>query len=37
MAPIVARRFEEVFDLSFGAEETAWPSPLPSIVTASAN
>lgn len=36
MAPIVARRFEEVFDLSFGAEETAWPS-LPSIVAASAN
>lgn len=36
MAPIVARRFEEVFDLSFGAEETTWPS-LPSIVAASAN
>jgi lipoyl(octanoyl) transferase len=36
MAPIVAGRFEEVFDLSLGAEETAWPSPLPSIATASA-
>jgi lipoyl(octanoyl) transferase len=37
MAPIVAGRFEEVFDLSFGAEETAWPSHEPSIVAASAN
>ena len=37
MAPIVAGRFEEVFDLSFGLEETAWPSPVPSIVAASAN
>ena len=36
MAPIVARRFEEVFDLSLGVEETAWPSSLPSIAAASA-
>jgi lipoyl(octanoyl) transferase len=27
MAPLVARRFEEVFDVRFVAEETAWPSP----------
>jgi lipoyl(octanoyl) transferase len=37
MAPIVTRRFGEVFDLSLGVEETAWPSPVPSIATASAN
>jgi lipoyl(octanoyl) transferase len=36
MTPIVAGRFEEVFDLSLGAEETAWPSPVPSIAAASA-
>jgi lipoyl(octanoyl) transferase len=36
MAPIVARRFEEVFDLPLGTEEAAWPSPLPSIAAASA-
>lgn len=37
MAPIVARRFEEVFDLPLESEETAWPSPRPSIAAASAS
>jgi lipoyl(octanoyl) transferase len=27
MAPIVAARFEEVFDVRLGAEEDVWPSP----------
>lgn len=36
MAPIVARRFEEVFDLSFGSEEAEWPSSLQPIAAASA-
>ncbi len=37
MAPIVAGRFEEVFDLRLETEETAWPSPRPSIAAASAS
>jgi lipoyl(octanoyl) transferase len=37
MAPIVARRFAEVFDLRFATEETTWPSPSPSIAAASAS
>lgn len=37
MAPIVARRFEEVFGLRFESEETEWPSPRPSIAAASAS
>jgi lipoyl(octanoyl) transferase len=37
MAPIVARRFEEVFDLRLEIEESAWPSPRPSIPAASAS
>jgi lipoyl(octanoyl) transferase len=28
MAPLVARRFQEVFDLRFVTEETMWPSPV---------
>ena len=35
MAPIVARRFEHVFDLRLQTEETAWPSPKASIAAAS--
>lgn len=35
MAPFVARRFEEVFDLRLSTEETAWPSPRASIAAAS--
>jgi lipoyl(octanoyl) transferase len=35
MAPIVARRFAEVFDLRFESEESAWPWP--SIAAASAS
>lgn len=34
-APIVARRFEEVFDLRLSTEETAWPSSRTSIAAAS--
>lgn len=34
-APIVAHRFEEVFDLSLSTEETAWPSSKTSIAAAS--
>jgi lipoyl(octanoyl) transferase len=37
MAPIVARRFAEVFRLRFATEETTWPSPSPSIAAASAS
>jgi lipoyl(octanoyl) transferase len=37
MVPIVARRFEVVFDLRFDHEETAWPSPRASIAVASAS
>lgn len=37
MTPIVARRFEEVFDLRLETEETAWPSPRASIAAASAS
>jgi len=37
MAPIVARRFEDVFDLRLQTEETAWPSPRASIAAASAS
>jgi lipoyl(octanoyl) transferase len=37
MAPIVARRFEEVFDLRIRSEERAWPSPRASIAVASAS
>ena len=35
MAPLVARRFEEVFDLQLSSEETAWPSRRASIAAAS--
>jgi lipoyl(octanoyl) transferase len=35
MAPLVARRFEEVFDLRLSTEETAWPSSKASIAAAS--
>lgn len=35
MAPLVARRFEEVFDLRLSTEETAWPSSRASIAAAS--
>ena len=35
MAPLVARRFEEVFDLRLSTEETAWPSSKVSIAAAS--
>lgn len=34
MAPLVARRFEEVFDLRLSTEETAWPSSKASIAAA---
>ena len=34
-APIVAHRFEEVFDLRLSTEETAWPSSKTSIAAAS--
>ncbi len=37
MAPIVARRFEEVFDLRLETQEATWPSPRPSIAAASAS
>ncbi len=37
MAPAVARRFEDVFDLRLETEETPWPSPRPSIAAASAS
>ena len=37
MAPIVTRRFEDVFDLRLEIPETAWPSPRPSIAAASAS
>ena len=37
LAPIVARRFEDVFDLRLETEETSWPSPRPSIAAASAS
>jgi lipoyl(octanoyl) transferase len=37
MAPIVVRRFAEVFGLRFGSEETTWPSPSRSIAAASAS
>jgi lipoyl(octanoyl) transferase len=37
MAPIVARRFAEVFGLRFGTRETTWPSPSRSIAAASAS
>ncbi len=36
MAPIVGRRFEQVFEIGLEHEETAWPSPKASIATASA-
>jgi len=36
-APIVARRFEDVFDLRLETEETSWPFPRPSIAAASAS
>ena len=35
MAPLVARRLEEVFDLRLSSEETAWPSPRASIAAVS--
>ena len=35
MAPIVARRFEEVFDIRFDLQEREWPKPRASIVAAS--
>jgi lipoyl(octanoyl) transferase len=35
MAPLVARRFEEVFGLRLSSEETAWPSHRTSIAAAS--
>lgn len=35
MAPLVARRFEEVFDLRFQSEETAWPSSRVRVAAAS--
>jgi lipoyl(octanoyl) transferase len=37
MAPIVARRFEEVFDLRLQTEEVAWPSSRDPIAAASAS
>jgi lipoyl(octanoyl) transferase len=37
MAPAVVRRFEEVFGLRFGTEESSWPLPGPSIAAASAS
>ena len=37
MAPLVARRFEEVFGIRFQSEETSWPLPSPSIAAASAS
>ncbi|MGH2590783.1 MAG: lipoyl(octanoyl) transferase LipB [Actinomycetota bacterium] len=36
MAPLVARRFEEVFDLRLRTEETAWPSSRARVAAASA-
>ena len=35
MAPIVARRFEQVFEIGLALEETVWPSPRASIAAAS--
>jgi hypothetical protein len=37
MAPLVARRFAEVFGLRFETEEASWPSPRRSIAAASAS
>jgi lipoyl(octanoyl) transferase len=37
MAPIVARRVAEIFDLRFEPEEAEWPSPGRSIAAASAS
>lgn len=37
MAPMVARRFEDVFDLRLQTEETAWPSSRASTAAASAS
>jgi lipoyl(octanoyl) transferase len=36
MAPLVARRFEEVFDLRLRTKETAWPSSRARVAAASA-
>lgn len=36
MAPIVGRRFEQVFEIGLGLEETGWPSRRASIAAASA-
>jgi lipoyl(octanoyl) transferase len=35
MAPLVARRFEDVFDVRFVTEETAWPSTVARVVAAT--
>jgi lipoyl(octanoyl) transferase len=35
MVPVVARRFEEVFDIRFDLQEREWPKPRASIVVAS--
>jgi lipoyl(octanoyl) transferase len=37
MVPLVVGRFQEVFDLPLETEETAWPSPRPSIAAGSAS
>jgi lipoyl(octanoyl) transferase len=37
MAPLVARRFEDVFDRRLVSEETAWPPRLLSTAVASAS
>jgi lipoyl(octanoyl) transferase len=37
MAPIVVRRFEEVFDLALRMEEAGWPSRRASTAVASAS
>jgi lipoyl(octanoyl) transferase len=37
MAPLVCRQLEEVLDVRLEPEETAWPSPSPSIAAASAS
>jgi lipoate-protein ligase B len=36
MGPIVARRFEQVFELDLRHEETVWPSPSASLAAAAA-
>ncbi|MCI0635928.1 MAG: lipoyl(octanoyl) transferase LipB [Actinobacteria bacterium] len=35
MAPIVARRFEQVFEIGLGHEEAVWPSPRASIAASA--